>query len=260
MSNQKCEGISIEIHSIHSFSCKDFSCKDIILHETEAQAQAHKTKTMTKFSPLSVALFLSLTSLAHSACELSHVLPSNADDFDEPDWKAIIEIAFPPWKLPPNGCPRLDKVGGTLLSDYKTFPTPEEGKFNPCYYTKAMAGLDPKEGGYPTPIDTRYPYEFAAPFFRQPGDGSTHHCPMDAPLDTPIQSCPKVNEGCGEGVKDCVTITDKYGIGHIPPFVTLNAVKKGYMACEENICEEWFDFDTNGCNIKPSKLDALNYK
>lgn len=215
---------------------------------------------MTKSPYLSALLFLSLTSRAYSACELSHALPVNVDDFDEPDWKAIVDIAFPPWAEPANGCPRLDKVGGSIVKGYETFPGSEEGKFNPCYYTKAFAGLDSKLGGYPTPIDTRYPYEFAAPFFRQPGDGSTHHCPIDSPPETKIQSCPKVNEGCGEGVKDCVTITDKYGIGHIPPFVTLNAVKKGYIACEETVCTEWFDFDTNGCNIKPSMLNTLNYR
>lgn len=119
-----------------------------------------------------------------------------------------------------------------------------------------MAGLDPKLGGYPTPIDTHYPYEFAAPFFSQPGDGSTHHCPLNAPADTKIQTCPKVKSGCGP---DCVELTDEYGIGHIPPFVTLNAVKKGYNQCTQDICTEWYDFETNGCNIKPSKLDELVY-
>jgi hypothetical protein len=34
------------------------------------------------------------------------------------------------------------------------------------YYTKAFAGLDPMEGGCPTPIDVKCPYEVAAPFFK----------------------------------------------------------------------------------------------
>jgi len=35
--------------------------------------------------------------------------------------------------------------------------------------------LGPALGGYPTPVDTKYVYEFAAPFLKQPGDGSVHH-------------------------------------------------------------------------------------
>lgn len=178
------------------------------------------------------------------------------EGFGEPDWKTILDIAFPPWDMPSDGCPTYDKVGGALLSG--SFPEPVAKKFNPCYYTKAFAGLDPIKGGYPTPIDTHYPYEFAAPFFGQPGDGSTHHCKIDAPSSTPIQSCPKVNKPCANGNKDCVEMTDEYGIGHIPPFVTLNAVKLGYNDCSQDVCDgSWFDIETNGCNIKPSKLDEL---
>ena len=94
----------------------------------------------------SITLLLSFVSGIHSSCE-TRQLPTKAEDFDEPDWKLIIEVAFPPWATPANGCPRLDKVGGKLESGYKEFPVPEEGKFNPCYYTKAMAGIDPKLGG-----------------------------------------------------------------------------------------------------------------
>lgn len=194
-------------------------------------------------------------------------LPIDTDDFNHPDWKAIIEKAFPPWKVPRGGCPRLKEVGGSLEKKFSRgkvpfaigakFPVPEEGKFNPCYYTKAFAGLDPKKGGYPTPIDTKYVYEFAAPFFGQPGDGSTHHCPMNADPLTPVQSCPKVGTGgCGEGVKDCNVITDEFGIGHVPPFVPLAAVRNAFLGCEEDVCQ-WFDDDVNQCNIKKSVLDRL---
>jgi hypothetical protein len=156
----------------------------------------------------------------------------------------------------------LDKVGGKLVKGYKNFPTPEDEKFNPCYYTKAFAGEDPSLGGYPTPVDTQYPYEFAAPFFKQPGDGSTHHCPVNAKPDTPIQSCPKVNSPCPGDQKDCVVITDDYGIGHIPPFVPLAAVKNAYNSAlndqsGEDPCS-WFDV-TSGCNIQKSVLDRLVY-
>lgn len=153
---------------------------------------------------------------AAEGCSFTHELPTNPDDFDEPYWEEIIKIAFPEWKEPEGGCPRLDKVGGKIVegtgSGVGNPVTPQEGKFNPCYYTKAFAGLDPRLGGYPTPIDTKYPYEFAAPFFGQPGDGSTHHCPIGTSPLTPIQSCPKINKKC-ENMKDCVEITEKYGIG-----------------------------------------------
>mmetsp|Transcript_1031 Transcript_1031/g.1902 ORF Transcript_1031/g.1902 Transcript_1031/m.1902 type:complete len:414 (-) Transcript_1031:1720-2961(-) len=203
--------------------------------------------------PLVVAL-----TLASNTSALDE-LPTNLDDFDEPDWEQIIEAAFPTWKVPRGGCPRLDEVGGKLVKGFKNFPEAEEGSFNPCYYTKAFAGLDPLKGGYPTPIDTHYPYEFAAPFFKQPGDGSTHHCPVNANPDTPVQSCPKVNSPCPGGQKDCVVITDDYGIGHIPPFVPLAAIKNEYNTEGVDACA-WFDFDTSGCNIPKSVLDGLIYK
>ena len=191
-------------------------------------------------------------------CDFFDPLPINSDDFNQPDWVAIIEKAFPPWATPANGCPRLDKVGGKLLGGYDKFPVPEEGKFNPCYYTKAFAGLDPMLGGYPTPIDTRYPYEFAAPFLKQPGDGSTHHCPIDSPPHTKIQTCPKVAPKCPGGEKDCNLITDEFGIGHVPPFVPLAAIKNAYFDCKEDACD-WFHDTLHPCNIPKSVLDRLTY-
>ena len=146
-----------------------------------------------------------------ASCKLLPI-PTNPDDFDEPDWESVLELAFPTWAAPASGCARLDALGGTLEADRSEYSTPEEGKFNPCYYTKAFAGLDPKMGGYPTPIDTKYYYEFAAPYLKQPGDGSTHHCPHDA---VDIGACPKVQNTCG---KDCAAISEDVGIGHIPPF------------------------------------------
>jgi len=185
-------------------------------------------------------------------------LPLNADDFNQPDWATIIEGVFPTWAAPEGGCPRLNKVGGSLVANYTDFPVAEEGKFNPCYYTKAFAGLDPKYGGYPTPIDTHYPYEFAAPFFGQPGDGSTHHCPMNADPSTKIQSCPKIAPKCDGDVPDCNKITDDYGIGHVPPFVPLAAVKNAYFNCGEqtDVCK-WFTDKVNPCNIPKDVMDRL---
>jgi len=213
-----------------------------------------------KFSTSYSSIFVTYaTLLRHGAkgeeCTFQDTLPINAEDFDQPDWAAIIETAFPSWEVPAAGCPRLDKIGGALEEGFDTFPTPEVGKFNPCYYTKAFAGLDPMLGGYPTPIDTKYPYEFAAPFFGQPGDGSTHHCLMDAAPETKIQSCPKAAKKCADGAKDCNTITDEFGIGHVPPFVPLAAVKNAFTGCQEDVCS-WFD-DIDECNIPKSVLDRL---
>jgi hypothetical protein len=59
---------------------------------------------------------------------------------------------------------------------------------------------------------------------------------------------------------DCATITDDYGIGHIPPFVPLAAIQNAYNSCEQDICDTWFHFETNGCNIRKSVLDELVYK
>jgi hypothetical protein len=112
-------------------------------------------------------------------------IPTDPDDFDEPAWMDIIELAFPPWEIDQDECGRLTRVDdGQAHSEYPMAARIEGGvggggKWNPCYYTKRFDGLDPVYGGYPTPIDTRYPYAFAAPFYGQPGDGSAHHCNMD---------------------------------------------------------------------------------
>jgi len=216
-----------------------------------------------KFSSVSLALF-SLGAICFptycvstNTCQNDVPYPINAEDFGEPSWEDILELAFPTWDAPANGCARLDMLEGSFVEGYGNFTNAVEGKFNPCYYTKAFAGLDPMLGGYPTPIDTLYPYEFAAPFFGQPGDGSTHHCPLDSKDTVPIGSCPKVKKSCGP---DCVDYDDNgYGYGHFPPFVPLAAVKNAYNDCSKDACE-WFDFDTSGCNIPKSKLDELTYE
>lgn len=215
----------------------------------------HSTPSYSSIFLTSLAVFRH--GVTGQVCTFQDDLPINAEDFGQPNWAAIIETAFPAWDVPAGGCPRLDMIGGCLEEGFDAFPTPVAGKFNPCYYTKAFAGLDPMLGGYPTPIDTMYPYEFAAPFFKQPGDGSTHHCPMNASPDTPVQSCPKAGTGgCGEGVKDCNKITDEFGIGHIPPFVPLAAIKNAFLSCQEDVCD-WFDDDVNQCSIPKSVLDRL---
>jgi hypothetical protein len=94
----------------------------------------------------------------------------------------------------------------------------------------------------------------------QPGDGSTHHYPLNAPFSTPIQSCPKVKTGCGESNRDGVKFTNEYGVGHFPPFVALAAVKNAYTDCATSDVCNWFDYDTHGCSIPKSTMDMLVYE
>eukprot|EP00984_Skeletonema_dohrnii_P036500 scaffold37527_cov189-Skeletonema_dohrnii-CCMP3373.AAC.1 len=222
-------------------------------------SKGSKTSSKTSKGKTSKSSSMSMSYPSGGGGDLKEI-PTNPDDFGEPDWVKILEIAFPTWDEPEDGCPRLTEMGGELDPNFsQEYPQPRGGKFNPCYYTKAFAGLDPKLGGYPTPIDTRYPYEFAAPYNQQPGDGSTHHCPADAPSDIDIGGCPKIKIGCGGGVKDCVEMSNDKEfspIGHIPPFVPLAAVKNAYNEGDQDVCKEWFD-DNSGCNIKIDILDEL---
>mmetsp|Transcript_24372 Transcript_24372/g.30642 ORF Transcript_24372/g.30642 Transcript_24372/m.30642 type:complete len:402 (+) Transcript_24372:64-1269(+) len=191
--------------------------------------------------------------------KLKEIPIDEEEEWGEPDWLKIIEGAFPPWEVD-GPCASLTAVGETTFD----VPPPkvvgsQEGKFNPCYYTKRFAGLDPTLGGYPTPIDTKYPYEFASGFFGQPGDGSVHHCPLTDSVDPntyDVGSCPKLGHTCG---KDCAVISDDYGIGHIPPFVPLAAVKMAYNSGEYDVCADWFS-DQSLCNIKKEALDDIVYK
>jgi len=64
-----------------------------------------------------------------------------------PEISDVMELAFPTWNV--------DKKNNRIEGG---------GKWNPHYLTKRWNGLDPTLGGYPTPIDTRYPFEFAAAF------------------------------------------------------------------------------------------------
>lgn len=101
---------------------------------------------------------------------------------------------------------------------------------------------------YPSPIDTHYIFEQAAPFLGQPGAGSPHHCPLDAPADQKVQECPKVG-----------TLSDDdaiFGAGHIPPWIPLRALRDSYLECDADITE-WFDFDNHECRVKPEVLLSL---
>lgn len=41
------------------------------------------------------------------------------------------------------------------------------GRYDPLYLTKQRGGEDPALGGYPTDVDTRYPFYFGSPFLGQ---------------------------------------------------------------------------------------------
>ena len=187
-------------------------------------------------------------------------IPIDKDEpWGEPDWLKIIEGAFPPWEVD-GPCASLTAVGET---EYDVRPPTssknKQGKWNPCYYTKRFAGLDHTLGGYPTPIDTKYPYEFASGFFGQPGDGSVKHCPLREEVDPSsydVGSCPKLGQCVGQ--KDCATISNDYGIGHIPPFVPLAAIKMAYNSRKHDVCADWFT--NRSCNIKKDALDDIVYE
>lgn len=59
--------------------------------------------------------------------------------------------------------------------------------------------------------------------------------------------------------KDCNTITDEFGIGHVPPFVPLAAIKNALLDCKQDVCE-WFNDNVQPCNIPKSVLDRLVYE
>ena len=116
--------------------------------------------------------------------------------------------------------------------------------------TKRWNGLDPDLGGYPTPIDTRYPFEYAADFQGQPGAGSPHHCAVDYDPNSPIQACPKLITDNDDG---------EYGIGHTPPHIGLAVVRSALSECAEDEFADWFDFEseTAPCDIKPDVLASM---
>lgn len=117
----------------------------------------------------------------------------------------IIEKAFPTWCVNDKD-ERIDCVGKP------------NGKWSPLYFTKEHSGGDPALGGYPTNIDIQYAFEFAAPFFGQACAGSPHHCSETFDGSSiNCKKCPKVKSD-----KD----TDPYGPGHVPPHISLAALKR----------------------------------
>ena len=150
-----------------------------------------------------------------------------------PDIRTLLNTAFPVWNVNDAG----ERIEGG-------------GKWNPLYYTKKYDGLDPSLGGYPTDIDVGYPFYYAAPFLGQPGAGTPHHCPENAPADIKIQTCPKMETDSDNGPN---------GPGHIPPPITLAAVRhtiKDDCPSMEDM-KSWFDYDQYRCLMTPETLLAM---
>lgn len=150
--------------------------------------------------------------------------------------------------------PFLEGDDWVTISDIKmlldtAFPnTTVGGPWAALYWTKKYNGMDIALGGYPTPLDTKFPFEAAGPPLGQPGAMGPHHCPEDAPTSTNAGPCPKL-----------VLSEDytEYGIAdHIPPHIALRAV---YVAISEGcgILDDLFDYDKYECNFDPEVLLQL---
>lgn len=177
---------------------------------------------------MSILILFGLITITQAAGNSSNTCSSTL-----PDLRTLLHAAFPVWNIDENGT-RIE--GG--------------GQWNPLYYTKKYDGLDPKFGGYPTDFDVGYPFYYPAPFFGQPGAGTPHHCLIDAPYDIKIQTCPQVVTSSDNGPN---------GPGHIPPPITLAAVRQAYRDdCPSNEdLAAWFDFDQYQCLMKTETLLAM---
>lgn len=117
-------------------------------------------------------------------------------------WRELVKDAFPTWCIDDDEN-RIDGCGG---------------RWDPLYLTKQHGGEDPALGGYPTDIDTRYPFYFGSAFFGQACAGGNAHCSFD--FDASKIACNK----CGK----IVTNNDDgpNGPGHVPPHIGLAALTR----------------------------------
>lgn len=155
----------------------------------------------------------------------------------------LIERAYPTWCTDANEN-RITNVNSCADGS-------PNGRFTPLYFHKYPGiGKDPALGAYPTPIDTRYPFENASPFFGQVGAGSIYHCPANFDGNTLNYKthCPKVITRDDNGVE---------GAGHIAPHIALAAATRAYNDEYFFPLSDWFDFDTNACHIQPHILLKL---
>mmetsp|Transcript_56110 Transcript_56110/g.63498 ORF Transcript_56110/g.63498 Transcript_56110/m.63498 type:complete len:425 (-) Transcript_56110:82-1356(-) len=156
-----------------------------------------------------------------------------------PEISSLIELAFPTWCIDENEN-RLTEL--ETCSDGSP-----NGIWTPIYLGKRNSSADPALGGYPTPLDTVYPFEEAAPFMGQVGAGTSYHCSKDF-------------DGRNEDYKKgCRTTNTDYdngpgGPGKIPPHIALAAVTRAYNEQKVGDISEWFDHGYSACRILPHKL------
>jgi len=120
-------------------------------------------------------------------------------------------------------------------------PVTHGGRWSVLYHSKQFDGMDPSLGGYPTPLDVGYPFEYPAPFLGQPGGGSPFHCPLDAPRDINIDECPRVVTSGDD---------DPEGPGYIPPEAATAALVHAHDACSPALAR-WF---AHSCRLSASDL------
>jgi len=168
-------------------------------------------------------------------------VPPGLADGGQEAWAAFVEAAFPTWCIDENETRQTEKEtcdDGTI-----------NGRYDPLYLTKWHSGEDPSLGGYPTNLDTRYPFEFASGFFGQSGAGSPHHCPFDFDnANANPKTCPKV-------IVDNDIGPD--GPGHIPPHISLAALTRAYHEGTFGDVEDWFDVEQHGCRVLPTVLLSM---
>jgi len=153
-------------------------------------------------------------------------------------WEAFVKDVFPTWCVDVND-ERIDE-GNDFCADGSP-----NGRWTPFYLTKWHGGEDPRLGGYPTDIDTRYPFYYGSGFFGQAGAGGNAHCSVefDGSKNHPGK-CGKIKTNDDNGPN---------GPGHVPPHIGLAALTRTYYEANGD-AEEWFDYDMNGCRVLPHKL------
>lgn len=166
---------------------------------------------------------------------------SNTEAGRQLAWEEFVKEIFPTWCVDTNG-ERIDE-GSATCADGSI-----NGRWTPFYLTKWHGGEDPALGGYPTDIDTGYPFYYGSGFFGQSGAGGNAHCSFefDGSKNEPGK--------CGKIVTE--DDSGPNGPGHVPPHIGLAALTRAYYEADEG-AEEWFDYEQNGCRVLPHKLLSM---
>lgn len=186
---------------------------------------------------LSALLVLHLA-LASAQAPFGELPPGLAADGSQTAWVDFVEKAFPTWCIDDDEI-RLTDI--TICSDGTT-----NGRWDPLYLTKWRGGEDPALGGYPTDIDTRYPFYYGSGFFGQACAGGNSHCSFD--FDGGKNNCAK----CGKIATD--NDDGPNGPGHVPPHIGLAALTRAYHDGGFGEVSTWFDFSQNSCRVLPNVL------